>query len=150
MATQANITVFDGAATPVSHTLVGEDILREPNGSTAVWREQLATVPSMAQVRYTQIKRKLKSGVTQTVARIEVPVMESVSGVNSAGYTAPPKVAYVDRYEIVGFAHDRSTETTRRIAMQMLLNIDNNVSVTTPAVSAGISADLHQRGQQVT
>lgn len=151
MAQQANITVFDGATTPVSHTLIGEEIEKVADGvSTAKWREQIATVPGYAQVRATQIKRKLKSGVFQVVSRIEVPVMESVSGVNSSGYTAPPKVAYVDRFEVVSYTHERSTETTKRLAMQMLLNWASNVTVTTPAVSAGVVADAHQRGLQVT
>lgn len=150
MAAQANITVYDGASTPVVHTLVGEEILRSAGASEAVWREQLASVPSYAQVKVTAIKRKLKSGVTEAVTRVEVPVMESISGQNAAGYTAPPKVAYVDRFEFRSFRHERSTETTARIAMQILLNLGNNVATSVAAVSTGVVADLHQRGQQVT
>lgn len=151
MAQQANITVFDGASTPVSHTLQGDGVLRDTGTSwIATWMEQLSGLPLYAQVRAALIKRKLKSGVLHSVARIEVPVMESVSGVNAQGYTAPPKVAYVDRYELVSYTDQRSTEVTKRIAMQMLLNWSNNVSTTVTPVSAGVVADLHQRGIQVS
>jgi hypothetical protein len=151
MAAQANITVYDGASTPVLHTLVGEEVRREAgNTSIAFWREQIATVPAYAQVTATQIKRKLKSGVTQIVTRIEVPVMESVSGQNAQGYTSPPKVAYVERFDLVRFAHERSTETTARIAMQMLLNFANNIATSVAAVSTGVVADAHQRLVQPT
>ncbi len=154
MGQQANITVFDGAATPVSHTLVGDGIEKTGSGqlqtTLALWREQIATVPDYAQVRLTQFLSRLKSGIKKTVSRVEVPVMESVSGQNAQGYTAPPKVAYVDRYELVGFHSPRSTETTKRIAMQILLNHLNNVATTVTPVSAGVAADVHQRLIQVS
>lgn len=150
MGQQANITVFDGAATPVSHTLQGEEVSRENGVVSALWREQIAGLPNGAQVRFTQTKRKLKSGVYQTTSRVEVPVMESVSGQNAQGYTAPPKVAYVDRFELVNYASERSTETTKRLAMQLLLNWCNNVSTSVAAVSTGVVADAHQRLIQPT
>lgn len=150
MAQQANITVFDGASTPVVHTLQGDNVEKSTLGTIASWIEQLSSVPGYAQVRAMLIKRKLKSGVMHCVNRIEVPVMESVSGQNASGYTAPPKVAYVDRFEFVSYTDQRSTETSKRIAMQMLLNWSNNVTTTVTPVSAGIVADLHQRNLQVT
>lgn len=150
MAQQANITVFDGASTPITHTLQGDGIEKSTVGSISSWIEQLASVPGYAQVRALLLKRKLKSGVTHCVNRIEVPVMESISGQNSSGYTAPPKVAYVDRFELVSYTHERSTEASKRIAMQMLLNWSNNVTVTVTPVSTGVVADLHQRALQVT
>lgn len=151
MGVPANKTVFDGASTPVSHTLVGEESGKDPNGDvTARWREQISALPAEAQVRLTQIKRKLKSGTWMGITRIEVPVMESISGQNAQGYTAPPRVAYTDTYELVSKASPRSTEITKRIAMQMLLNVSNNVATSVTPISAGIVADLHQRLQQAS
>lgn len=151
MGQQANITVFDGASTPVSHTLVGDGVEKQVGtASVAMWTEQIASVPNYAQVRATLIKRKLKSGVYQVTSRIEVPVMEAIAGQNSSGYTAPPKVAYVDRFELVSYTHERSVETTKRIAMQMLINWSNNVAITATPVSTGVVADAHQRLIQVT
>jgi hypothetical protein len=151
MAAQATITVFDGAATPATHTLVGEEVRRDAgNTSVAVWREQISSVPMYAQITATQIKRKLKSGVNQIVSRVEVPVMEAIAGPNSFGYTAQPKVAFTERFEIVRFAHERSTEASARLAMQILLNWANNVTTSVTAVSTGVVADAHQRLQQPT
>ena len=49
----ADIVVFDGASTPVSHTLKAVSVERV-NGKSgkieAVWREQLASLPTYAQV----------------------------------------------------------------------------------------------------
>lgn len=142
MAQQAAITVFDGAATPVSHTLNPVDNRVLKDGTRyALWRENLATVPVAAQM-YAELKqRQLPSGVVETRFCVCTPVMESVAGANAAGYTAAPKVAYIDRDEWVKFSHPRSTSTSRQINAQVLRNLMNNVSVTTPAVSAGVAKE---------
>lgn len=44
MAQIANITVFDGAASPVSHTLAAISVTREKGKVIALWREQLAAL----------------------------------------------------------------------------------------------------------
>lgn len=139
MSNIANIVVFDGAATPVSHTLVPVKVKEENGLYSAIWREQNAALPTEAQVRAEMKQRLLpKTGVLETRMRVVVPVMESVSGQNAAGYTAAPKVAYEDAYELVSYAHPRSTITTRRIAKQMLTNISNNVSTSVAAATAGV------------
>jgi hypothetical protein len=143
MTAQANIVVFDGASTPVSHTLVGESIERKPDGSLiATWKESLPGVPDYAQVRATLSKRKLPSGIFRVTARTEVPVMESISGQNSSGYTAPPKVAYVDTMESVGYFHERGTLTGRRLARQINVNLMGNISTTVAPATAGPASEL--------
>lgn len=144
MAQQASITVFDGAATPVSHVLSPVDNKTLPDGTrVAIWRENIATLPTAAQVRMEQRQRTLKSGVVETRTRVVVPVMESISGQNAAGYTAAPKVAFEDVHEDVSYAHPRSTPASRNLAKQILRNLENNVSATTPAVAAGVVYDSH-------
>lgn len=151
MGQQANITVFDGAGTPVTHTLVGEEVKRDPDGSTmAVWKESLAGVPDYAQIRATQTKRKLKSGVFRVATSVEVPVMESVSGQNSAGYTAAPRVAYIDRTEIVGFYHERSTVAGRRLSRQLCINLAGNVSTSVAPATTGPTPELFDQLIQVS
>lgn len=151
MAAQANITVFDGAATPVSHTLVGEGIERMPDGSlVGRWKESLAGVPDYAQVRVTMTKRKLPSGTWRVAVRSEVPVMESISGQNSAGYTAPPKVAHVVTVEAVGLFSARSTVTERRLARQITTNLLGNISTSVVPVSTGPAPELLDQLIQVT
>lgn len=138
MAQQANITVFDGAATPVSHLLLPVDNKVLADGSRiAIWRENIVTLPSEAQVYCELRQRVLPSKVVETRFSVYFPVMESVAGVNAAGYTAAPKVAYVDRKDEVAYCHPRSTPTSRAIAYQSLRNVSGNVSTTVPAVAAG-------------
>jgi hypothetical protein len=151
MGQQANITVFDGASTPVTHTLVGEGVERTTEGSLlATWKESAAGVPDYAQIRATQSKRKLKTGIWRVAMRAEVPVMESVSGQNSAGYTAPPKVAYTDTVELVGYFHQRSLIAGRRLARQLALNLGGNVSTTVTPVTTGPTPELFDQLIQVS
>lgn len=143
MSALANITVYDGASTPVSHTLVGESIERLPDGSIqAKWKESLTGIPDYAQVRCVMTKRKLPSGIFRVTARTMVPVMESVGSENSAGYTAAPKVAYVDTVESVGYYHERGTVTGRRLARQLNVNLMGNVSTTVAAATSGPASEL--------
>lgn len=151
MSAQANITVYDGAASPVSHTLVGEGIERLADGTLrAVWKESLAGVPDDAQIRVIMTKRKLPSGVFRCTARVEVPVMEAVNGQNSSGYTAPPKVAYVDTTEAVGYYHGRSIVTGRRLSRQIMVNLMGNISTSVSPVSTGPAPELFDQLIQVT
>lgn len=137
MANIANITVFDGAATPVSHTLVPVSIRYEDGAIVAMWREALAGLPTEAQISFVQSMRVLKSGVVEIRSRVNVPVMESVAGQNASGYTAAPKVAYVDSDEWVKRAHPRSVTTGRRLSKQILTNISNNVATSVAAATSG-------------
>jgi len=139
MSAQSTITVFDGAATPVSHTLNPVDNKVLADGTRySLWREALSTVPVSAQIRVEAKQNLLKSGVLKTSFRVSVPVMESIAGQNAAGYTAAPKVAYEDVAEVNTYAHPRSTGLSRQLCQQVLRNLLNNVAVTTPAVSAGV------------
>jgi hypothetical protein len=102
----------------------------------------LTTVPDYAQIRFTQTKRKLKSGVFRVGNRTEVPVMEAINAQNSSGYTAPPKVAYVDTLETVGYFHERSVVAGRRLARQLHLNIMGGVSTSVAPVTSGPAPEL--------
>lgn len=142
MAAQANIVVFDGASTPVSHTLAPAGVTREKDTITAVWREQNLALPVYAQVVVTMKLTRLKSGVYRTENKVEVPVMESISGQNAAGYTAAPKVAYVNTVVTTGLFHERSDANGRRLVRQMAVNIDGNISTSVAAATTGPLPDL--------
>lgn len=151
MGQQATITVFDGASTPVSHTLIGDGVTRDKDGTIrAVWKESLASVPDYAQVRLTMTKKRLPSGVWRVSQRAEVPVMESISGQNSSGYTAAPKVAYVDTHEQTGYFHERSTQAGRRLVRQMSINVANNVATSVAPATTGPSPELFDQLVQVS
>lgn len=138
----ANITVYDGAATPVAHTLVAISVTREKGKVVALWREQLASLPVYAQISCTASVERMKSGVYKTEVRVEVPVMESVSGQNAAGYTAAPKVAYVNTVIVTGFFHERSDVAGRRLARQAAINLLGNISTSVAAATTGPLPEL--------
>jgi len=138
----ADITVFDGAATPVSHTLKAISVTREKGIIEALWREAKAGVPVYAQVRATMKMQRNNSGVWRTECRVVVPVMESVSGQNAAGYTAAPKVAYENTVVMTGFFHERSDDAGRRLARQLAANILGNISTTVTPVQTGPLPEL--------
>lgn len=138
MATQASIVAFDGAATPVTHTFDGAGSSYDAVlGYIAEWREILATVPEYAQIKLTAKKRMLKNRVWRVEFQVSVPVMESVSGVNSSGYTAAAKVAYPNNVALVCYFSERATPIERRLARQLLINIVNGVATSVVPVVTG-------------
>lgn len=142
MSAIANLVAFDGQSTPVSHTFVAESVARNGNDVVATYKEATTGVPDYAQGRVTIKKSKLPSGVFRASVRVELPVMESISGQNAAGYTAPPKVAYTDTVEVVGYFHERSTVAGRRGARQLALNIGGNITTSVAAATAGPASEL--------
>lgn len=143
MSSIANITAFDGAATPVSHVFVPIGLFREGKRSIARWRENIPGVPVYAQPRITMYSDDRSSGgIYRVGVLVEVPVMEAVNAQNAAGYTAPPKVAHTltDRYE--KNSHERSTIENRRLSRMLLVNISNNITATTAAATAGPASEL--------
>lgn len=143
MSAQANIVVFDGASTPVSHTLVGLGTKYDPLlGDIATWREDLASLPQMAQVKVTAFRKVLKTGVERLEIRVEVPVMEAVGAQNAFGYTAAPKVAHVVSAASVFYFHPRATLNDRKLAKQIQANLLNNISTSVATATAGPAAEL--------
>lgn len=139
----ANIVVFDGAAVPVSHTLLPVSVSRLSSDEiVAEYREAAINVPAYAQVRVSLKMQKLKSGVVRVEAKVVVPVMEAILNQNAAGYTAAPKVAYEDTVVTVGMFHERSSIAGRRLARQMCTNIMGNISTSVVPVATGPLPEL--------
>lgn len=145
MTTQADITVFDGAATPVSHTFYAANVSKEKGVVTAWWKEAVTTVPDIAQGTIAMSMKMMGNGIVRVNSRVSIPVMESITGQNSSGYTAPPKVAYVDTVDIVGYFSQRGTVLGRRLARQLALNVASNVSTSVAASTAGPVADMFDK-----
>lgn len=143
MSAQANIVAFDGAATPVTHTFVPVAASENVKGElTAAWREGLTTVPAYAQISVKTTQKRMNSGVYRVSTTVEVPVMESVTGQNAAGYTAAPKVAYINTMQVTGFFHERSTIAERRLVRQLMLNIAGSISTSVAPVVTGPVPEL--------
>lgn len=151
MAAIAAITVFDGAATPVSHTLNAISVVSQSSGVvTALWRENLAATPAYANISFEMKMEPLNSGVYRNSAVVKVPVMEAILNQNAQGYTAAPKVAYENRFSAQSLCSPRSTVTDRRIARQILTNLLNNISTTVAAATSGPVPDLFDSWVMVT
>lgn len=143
MANISNIVVFDGAATPVSHTLVPVSVSRlGDNKIKADWRETGLAVPTIAQPRLHVTLERLASGVYRVERKLVVPVMESISGQNAAGYTAAPKVAHELTDTRVGYFHERSDVAQRRLIRQMGVNLDGNIATSVVPVTSGFIPEL--------
>lgn len=144
MSTQANIVAFDGATTPVSHTFIPiASVGLGQSGWEGSWRDNNAALPIIAAPRITQKFNELKGGIVRCETAVELPVMESVSGQNSAGYTAAPKVAHVIKEAYVTYAHERATPADRRLARQLLINVMGNISTSVAAATTGPASELH-------
>lgn len=142
MSALANITVFDGAAAPVSHTLTAISVTKEKNQIKAQWRENIASLPVYAQIRCTATLERLRSGVYRVECRTVVPVMETVTNQNAAGYTAAPKVAYENTVIMTGYFHERSDITGRRLARQLATNLAGNITTSVTPVATGMLPEL--------
>lgn len=142
MSAISSLTYYDGAGTPVAHTLAPVSVSREKTDILAEWREQLSTVPVDAQVRLTARLTTLKTMVRKVELRLVVPVMETVTNANAAGYTAAPKVAYENTVVITGFFHPRSDIAGRRLVRQMAANVLNHNTATLTPNTTGPGPEL--------
>lgn len=142
MSALANIVAFDGASPPVPHTLAAISVVKEKGVVKAEWRENLPTLPVYAQIRVSMTLEKLKSGVYRVEKRTVVPVMETVTNQNAAGYTAAPKVAYENTVVVIGYFHERSDITGRRLVRQLAINIEGSISTSVTPVGTGPFPEL--------
>lgn len=145
MSSIADITVYDGAASPVQHVLKAISVTKDKGVTEALWREDLAGIPVYAQCRAKLRLMKLKSGIYRSEQVVEVPVMESVGSQNAAGYTAAPKVAYTNTFVLIGLFHERSDTVGRRLIRQMALNMATNSSTSNAPAPTGPTPDQFDR-----
>jgi hypothetical protein len=97
-----------------------------------LWRAAVANVPVDGQIRLTLSQEKVKSGDYKVTAKLEVPVLETLGASGtSAGYVAPPKVAYTNVGIFTMFAPARSTQAQRADCLKMLAGIISGASSVT-------------------
>lgn len=127
MPAMTNFLVKDDAATPKEWTLV--PVTDNP---APFWRAADASIPIDGQPRFTEQVEKLKNGNYKVTAKLELPVMETLGASGtSAGYVAPPKVAYVIPIIFTMFVDKRSTIADRANAYRMMVGILQGASETT-------------------
>lgn len=96
------------------------------------WRTAIAGVPLQGQMRLYVSAEELKSGQTKITTKLEVPVMETLGASGtSAGYVAPPKVAYTNTFFGTAFIDPRSTTADRANLLKLLCGILSGASSTT-------------------
>lgn len=143
MSAQVNVTAFDGAATPVSHTFTAAGVSSDPiQGLLAEWQELLASVPTDARPNLKAVKRKLKNGTMRVSVTVTTPIMESVLGQNASGYTAAPKVAHEPSGSAVFYFSPRATIAERRLVRQLLVNVLGGIATTVSPVTTGFVSEL--------
>lgn len=122
-----NILIKDDANPLVEFTLV--PISDDP----PTYRASVAGVPLNGQPRLTLMDPEVqKSGDLKITAKLELPVMETLGASGtSAGYVAPPKVAYVNTAIFTVFASSRSTNADRANLFKMMVGFLQGASATT-------------------
>jgi len=127
MAAMTNILVKDDANPLVEQTLI-------PIADTPFpfWRGSVSGVPLDGQIRLWMSSEKVKSGAYKLTMKLEVPTMETLGASGtSAGYVAPPRVAYVTTGILTMFADARSTNADRYNTAKMMAGILQGASSTT-------------------
>jgi hypothetical protein len=127
MGAMTNLLIKDDAATPTEFTLIPVTDTPSP-----FWRASVASVPLDGQPRLTLTQEQVKSGAYKLTAKFESPVMETLGASGtSAGYVAPPKVAYVNTAIFTVFIDPRSTQADRANLLKMVAGLISGASSTT-------------------
>lgn len=127
MPAMTNLLVKDDANPLVELTFVPITDTPEP-----FWRTSIANVPFEGQMRLTQSVVKQKNGSYKITVKLEVPVMETLGASGtSAGYVAPPKVAYTTTAILSVFASARSTIADRANTVKLLVGLMAGATSTT-------------------
>jgi hypothetical protein len=127
MGAMTNLLVKDDAASPVEFTFKPVSDNPSPN-----WRTAIAGVPFVGQHRLTVTEEQLKSGDYKRQMKLELSVMETLGASGtSAGYVAPPKVAYVETVYVTHISSSRSTTADRANALKLAIGLLQGASSTT-------------------
>jgi hypothetical protein len=126
MPAMTNLLVKDDG-TPTEFTLVPVTDTPFP-----FWRASVANVPVDGQIRLTLSQERVKSGDYKVTVKLEVPVLETLGASGtSAGYVAPPAVAYTNVAFVTLFCPARSTTADRANLLRMIIGIVQGASSTT-------------------
>jgi hypothetical protein len=126
MSAPTNLLIKDDANPVVEFTLL------PISGLVATWRSAIAGVPVLGQMLLEMGIETLKSGTIKVTRKLSVPVMETLGASGtSAGYVAPPKVAYTNTDLRIQYVDPRSTIGDRANLLKLATAIDQGASATT-------------------
>ena len=119
MSAIANIAIQDGQGTPVTHTFYPIQ-----TGPTTKLRENLTALPTLGQGVVSVVTRlDGKAGLNRVRVVLELPALEAETGANSSGYTAAPKVAYMNKATVEFILPSRGTAAQRKDLRTLLSNL---------------------------
>lgn len=124
MSSIATITIADGKATPENHVF---DPIN--SGNDSLYRTKVSTLPLVGQEQITAKIKKINPNVSSVVLGIELPALETATDANSSGYTAAPKVAYVNRITMTFMLPTRGTAAQRTDLRTLAKNLLANAQV---------------------
>jgi hypothetical protein len=127
MGAATDILVKDDATSPVEHTFIPAN-----DKAGAFWRTKIVNVPFDGQMKLWFSEEVVKDGSYRRVVKVEVPVMETLGAAGtSAGYVAPPKVAYRETHIHTTFSSGRATQADRANSLKIALAFIQGASSTT-------------------
>jgi hypothetical protein len=137
MGAMTNLLLKDDANPLVEYTFI--PISDTPN---PLWRTAVSSVPFEGQMRLSCTSEVVKSGDYKYTVKLEVPVMETLGASGtSAGYVAPPKVAYVNTAIFTMFSSARATRQDRANLLKLIQAfLSGGSSTTVTGVLDGASA----------
>lgn len=91
MAQLATLQMFDSQATPVAHVFAPAS----HSSTDFVWREtNTSSVLNAMLLTLSRLPMKKGSDLEKSRVKLVMPVLETITGSNSSGYTAAPRLAY--------------------------------------------------------
>lgn len=125
MSAIANIAILDGQATPVTHTFI--PYATSPNPA---WREAQSGLALVGQPWIViVIKPDTGTGLNKVRITMDLPALELITGSNSSGYTAAPKIAYDNKVVMDFFLPSRGTSAQRKDLRVLTSNLMLNSQV---------------------
>lgn len=124
MADIANLAIQDGKATPLTHTFYPLK-----SGMDAAWRTSDSALPLIGQETVNARIKRLPSGINVVTLTLDGPALETATGANSSGYTAAPKVGYVNRVKVEFMLPDRGLSSQRKDLRVLLIDLLSEVNI---------------------
>jgi hypothetical protein len=133
MAARGNITLTDGAGTPVAHVFKPSAV-KKPSDPMA-WRDSNEAVwAGQGSLTLVQRVADRQAKTTKVQWRLETPVLEQTSPSTSTGIQPAPTVAYTPLAELTFVLPDRASLQERKDLLTMLRDLIDEAIVTSQVV----------------
>lgn len=124
MSAIAAITIADGKGTPENHVYNPIE-----SGLSSIYRTNVTTLPLIGQEVLKVMQKKVNPSIQSVTLALDLPALETATDANSSGYTAAPKVGYVNRVTVVFMLPNRGTAAQRTDLRTLLKNALSNAQI---------------------